>query len=213
MLPAMSEMNRGSVESFLAEGCGRCERYRTPDCKVHASRAALTELRAMLRETELAETMKWGSPCYTLDGANVVMLAARSEGCALSFFRGAALDDPDGELVRPGPHSRYGRLLIFASLEEVQARRARTQAFVAAAIALTRAGVRVEPGETEPIPAELQERLDDDPALAAAFDELTPGRQRSHVLHITRAKQEATRRRRVEACAAKIFAGKGWHDR
>ena len=27
-------MNTGSVESYLTDGCGRCDKYQTPECKV-----------------------------------------------------------------------------------------------------------------------------------------------------------------------------------
>lgn len=55
-------MNNESVDSFLRDGCGRCDKYRTPDCKVHLWTAALVELRKLLSATELDETMKWAPP-------------------------------------------------------------------------------------------------------------------------------------------------------
>lgn len=207
-------MNRGDVDSFLADGCGRCDNYKTPDCKVHQWTGPLNALRALLQETELAETMKWGSPCYTVDGKNVLMLTAFKDRCGLSFFRGSLLDDDEGLLVAPGPSSQASRELRFFSTEEVEQRREVAHRFIEQAIALTRAGERVKFKKSpEPVPDELRERLGADPELAAAFEALTPGRQRSYILHVGGAKQSATRARRADKCAPKILSGKGFNER
>jgi hypothetical protein len=60
---------------------------------------------------------------------------------------------------------------------------------------------------------ELQNRLDGDAELAAAFAALTPGRQREYNFHVSGAKQAATRERRIDRCVPKILAGKGFRDR
>ena len=207
-------MNRTSVDAYLRDGCGRCEHYRTPACKVHRWTAPLEALRALLRSTPLVEEMKWGAPCYTLDGKNVAMLAALNDSCTLSFFKGAALDDADGVLARPGPNSRFARLIHFRGLDDVQALRPAAERLVQQAIANERAGVRITPAEApEPVPAELEARLAADPELRRAFDALTPGRRRSHILHVDGAKQSATRTRRAERCAPRILAGKGFNER
>jgi len=207
-------MNKTSADAYLRDGCGRCDRYQTAACKVHLWTDALKGLRTLLLDTGLVEEMKWGSPCYTLNGKNVVMLVSLRDCCALSFFKGAALSDEEGVLESPGASSRYLRQLKYRSFEEVTSRHQSTLELVQQAIALERAGVKVEVGEArEPMPAELEERLASDPALMSAFEALTPGRQRSHILHISGAKQAETRERRVEKCAPVIFAGKGFNER
>ena len=207
-------MNRESVDAYLRDGCGRCDHYRTPSCKVHRWTEALVALRALLAETALVETMKWGSPCYTLAGKNVVMLVSQVDSCALSFFKGAALADPEGRLELPGPNSRFARLLRFGSVDEALAGRTVAAAFVEKAIAAERAGIEVRPAATvEEVPEALQRLLDEDPALAAAFEALTPGRQRSHRLYVAGAKQPATQARRAARCTNKILAGRGYHER
>lgn len=207
-------MNNESVDSYLRDGCGRCDHYRTPDCKVHLWTDVLVALRELLRETELVEDMKWGSPCYTLGGKNVVMIAALRDFCSLSFFKGVGLPDPEGALVAPGPNSRFARYLPFTSAADLDGRREQALRFIREAIELERSGVELQvEAASEPIPDELAERLDADSELRRAFEALTPGRQRSHVLHVSGAKQSATRARRVEACAGKILAGKGFNER
>jgi len=208
------KMNTTSVDAYLADGCGRCDLYRTPQCKVHTWTAPLIALRALLNETPLVETMKWGAPCYTLGGKNVVMLAALKGYCTLSFFKGAALEDPEGLLESPGPNSQHAMQLRFRSLDEVEARRGAAAAFVAQAIALEQAGVKTpRTTSTTALPEELQRSLDADPTLAAAFAALTPGRQRSYALHVSGAKQAETRARRAERCAPDILAGRGFNER
>jgi uncharacterized protein YdeI (YjbR/CyaY-like superfamily) len=206
------------VDDYLRDGCGRCEHYRTPACKVHRFRPVLEALRELARASGLDEQVKWGSPCYTLGGKNVLMLGAFVEHCRLSFFKGAALasvSGADGEaLVSPGPSSRFARYLSFGSVDEVNARRALVARLIEQAVALERAGVRVTPtGPREPMPLELEQRLAAEPALRRAFDALTPGRQRSHVLHVSGAKESETRARRAERCAPDILAGRGFRER
>lgn len=207
-------MNTTSVEAYLRDGCGRCDRYKTADCKVHRWTDALKELRALVLESGLTEEMKWGSPCYTLDGKNVVAIASLKDACVLSFFKGAILQDEDGVLRAPGPNSRFVRRFEFASVEEVRAKRAVAVELVERAVEAERSGKKVAPKPAaEPVPEELQATLDADPALANAFAALTPGRRRSHVLHVSGAKQSKTRCARAERCAAKILAGKGYNER
>ena len=206
-------MNNTSVESYLAEGCGRCKLFQTPECKVHLWTDGLIELRKILLESGLDEDMKWGSPCYSLNGQNVVMLTSFREHFALGFFKGAALPDVGGELASPGPNSRFLRRLSFTSFDDLMARRQRAVDFIKQAIKLERAGIEVDPGETEPMPIELEQRLAADADLQAAFDSLTPGRQRSFILYVSGAKQSATRESRAERCEPKIYAGKGYNER
>ena len=207
-------MNTTSVDSYLQDGCGRCEHYQTPACKVHRWTACLVRLREHACRSGLVETMKWGSPCYTLDGRNVAMIAAFKESCALSFFKGAALPDEGGLLESAGPNSHHARLLRFTTLEQVTSRADAIDRLLAAAIALERSGVKVErTAPREPIPDELAGRLAADAPLRAAFEALTPGRQRSHALHVAGAKQSETRARRVERCIPEILAGKGFNER
>ena len=207
-------MNRGDVDSYLADGCGRCERYRTPSCKVHRWTEPLKALRELLLRAGLTEEMKWGSPCYTLEGENVAMLASLEEHCGLSFFEGALLADERGLLERPGPNTRAARVLRFTSADQVRAQREAIRGLIEQAAALARAGAKVERGPTpEPVPEELQRRLDSDPELEAAFAALTPGRRRSFILHVSGAKRSETRVARVERCVPKILTGRGFDER
>ena len=206
-------MIQTDIDAFFRDGCGRCENFQTPQCKVLQWTAPLQALRALLQKSELTETMKWGSPTYTLDGKNVAMLVAFKERCALQFFKGALMEDPEALLRSPGPNSQHVRLLEVRSLSEVKKVRAAAEGFIEQAIALERSGAKVERKAASALPAELLRRFQQEPALARAFEALTPGRQRSHALHISGAKQAQTRERRVDACAELIKAGRGFNER
>lgn len=211
-------MNTGTVASFIAEGCGRCDKFQTPDCKVHLWPAEIAALRAVLTapvlvDAGLVETMKWGAPCYTHRGKNVAALAVTRTSAGVSFFQGALLEDAHGLLEKPGPNSRHARIARFTSVTAIQAARGALTTHLERAMAIALEGQTVDRAPTAAVPAALQTLFDADTALHAAWAALTPGRQRSHVLHIGGAKQDATRARRALKCAAKIRAGKGFNER
>jgi uncharacterized protein YdeI (YjbR/CyaY-like superfamily) len=79
------------------------------------------------------------------------------------------------------------------------------------AIEAEKAGLEVNFKKT-PIPKELENELDEIPALKTAFDALTPGRQRGYILYFSGAKQSKTRVSRVEKCMQQILKGKGLND-
>ena len=64
--------------------------------------AEIAELQSILSGFNLREECKWGKPCYTMDGKNVVIIQGFKEYCALGFFQGALLKDPKKLLVQLG---------------------------------------------------------------------------------------------------------------
>lgn len=207
-------MNTTNVDAYLRDGCGRCELYQTEACKVRTWTAPLEALRAILLASGLAETMKWGSPCYTADGKNVALLASLKTSCTLSFFRGAELVDAAGLLQLAGPNSKVGRVMRFQSVDDVLRVRNEIASYLAQAAALEAAGKRPPRAPvSEPLPEELARRLAADPALSRAFEGLTPGRRRGHALYVASAKLAETRARRVERCVPLILAGLGFEER
>ncbi len=201
-------------ENYLAEGCGRCALGGTPDCKVNAWVDELRSLRQLVLECGLAEEIKWSVPCYTLNGSNVAMVSAFRDYACLSFFKGSLLRDPEGLLVKPGEHSQAARQLRFTAVQEIRGREPAIRALLVEAINAEKSGKKVPfKKNPEPVPEELQERLRADPALKAAFEALSPGRQRGYILYVSGAKQSATRMARVEKYIPRILEGKGIHDR
>lgn len=170
-------------------------------------------LRAILRSEGLEEALKWRKPCYTHDGQNIAILQRMKRFLALMFFKGALLDDPEGALESQGENSRSARRLCFTSVAQVEEREAVVRALVRSAIQVEAEGLELPERPAAVLAPELQERLDADPALKAAFEALTPGRQRAYNLHVAGAKQSSTRARRVAQHVPKILAGKGLRDR
>lgn len=191
------------------------------DPEVEAFFAALTvrreemaALRAILLDCGLVEAFKWRAPVYTVDGGNVAILWGFSDHCALGFFKGVLLDDPEGLLVAPGENSRSARKIVAGSVAEIAAMAPTLRRYVEAAMAVERAGLKVAlPKDDLDMPEELSARMEGDPDFAAAFRGLTPGRRRGWILHFSQPKQGKTRTARIDRAAPRILAGKGMHDR
>ncbi len=177
-------------------------------------KAEIAEMRRVLAGLAMKEACKWGKPTYTVDGKNVVILQGFKDCFALGFFQGALLKDRKKVLVQLG-QVQAGRVMKFASVKDIQARAATIEAYVREAIAVEKAGLRIEKRETSdfPVPVELTERFRSDPRLRRAFAALTPGRQRSYLYHFGAAKQSATRVARIEKAMPAIFEGRGFLER
>ncbi|NJL14960.1 MAG: hypothetical protein HC913_19495 [Microscillaceae bacterium] len=202
------------VDQYLLVGCMRCKLGGSPECKVHPWREMLITLRQLLLATELAETLKWGVPCYTLENKNVLLLSALKNYVGLSFFKGALLSDPHHILQKPGEHSHSDRLIRFTNLEQIVEQEPLIKAYIQEAIELEKSGCRVPLAKkSEPFPAELEITFTQDTALKKAFESLSPGRKRGYLLYFSQAKQSTTRLSRIEKCRQKILNGEGLHDK
>ena len=172
----------------------------------------MTALQAVLLGCGLDEEIKWGKPCYASGGKNIAIVQEMNDFLALMFFKGALLRDPQGVLKEQGPNSRSALRMEFTSVDDVTAMADTIGAYVTEAIAVEAAGLTVEPAPDLVLVDELQQRLDDDAELKAAFEALTPGRRREYNLIIGDAKQSTTRAARVEKYVERILAGKGLRD-
>jgi len=175
--------------------------------------AEIAELQGILSGFDLKEECKWGKPCYTLDGRNVVIIQGFKEYCALGFFKGALLKDPKKLLVQLG-QVRAARVMKFTSAHEIAAKAATIKAYMREAIAAETAGLKVETKPAEfAVPDELEEKFRKDLAFRRAFEALTPGRQRGYLFYFTGAKQSGTRTARIEKAVPAILAGRGFQER
>ncbi|HXJ21598.1 MAG TPA: YdeI/OmpD-associated family protein [Polyangia bacterium] len=176
--------------------------------------AEIAAMRRVLAGFAMTEERKWGKPTYTVDGKNVVILQGFKEYFALGFFQGALLKDSKKVLVQLG-QVQAGRVMKFTSAKEITAKAATIKAYVREAIAVGKAGLRVERKKTSdfPVPEELTARFRKDARLKRAFEALTPGRQRSYLYHFAAAKQSATRAARIERAMPAIFEGRGFLER
>lgn len=203
-----------SVDNYFIEGCGRCELGGTPECKVNLWSSELKLLRRIILDCGLTEESKWGTPCYTFQGKNVLMLSGLREYCCISFFKGSLLSDEKKLLTKPGPNSQAARLFKFKNVDEIEKIESDIKAYIFESIEVERAGLNVVfKKNPEPIPAELGTKFEEDPVLKTAFDALTPGRQRGYILHFSQPKKSETRVSRIDKCIPMILAGIGLHDK
>jgi uncharacterized protein YdeI (YjbR/CyaY-like superfamily) len=202
------------VDDFFAKGCGRCGRFDTPDCASQIWAEGLRELRAVCRESGLAETVKWGHPCYMLGERNIALIGALRGDFRLIFMNAALMTDPEGVLERQGANTRHPDMIRLSGAARVDALRPTILAYLQEARGYAAAGLKPPHAPAEfALPDELVEALDADPELAEAFLALTPGRQRSYVLNLNAAKAAVTRMSRIAKFRDRILAGKGANER
>ena len=172
------------------------------------------ELRRILLECPLTEELKWGQPCYTVQGKNVILIGGFKEYITLLFFKGALLQDPENILHRIGEHTQAGRQIRFTSLREIIDQEAILKAYIHDAIDVEKMGLKVQLKKHSEysIPEELQHAFDENPALKTAFEALTPGRQKAYIFHFSAPKQSKTRVSRIEKAMPQILDGKGLND-
>jgi uncharacterized protein YdeI (YjbR/CyaY-like superfamily) len=173
--------------------------------------AALQEI---ARSCGLVEKIKWGKPCYTLAGKNIVLLQRFNDYLALMFFKGALLKDPEQLLFRIGEHMQAPRQLRFRNVADVTRLQPTIKAYIEEAMELERSGAKVarKKATEYEIPEELEARLQTDATLKEAFSALSPGRQKGYLFQIAAAKQSSTRVARIEKFRPRILAGKGIYD-
>ena len=172
------------------------------------------KLRKIILDCGLVEELKWGCPCYTFENTNIVLIHGFKEYCALLFFKGALLNDPNGILIQQTKNVQSARQIRFTNTKEIVKMEKILKAYVYEAIEVERAGLKVKLKKTSEfkVPEEFQKRLDKSTALKKAFDTLTPGRQRAYIFYFSQAKQSKTREARVEKYIKQILNGKGLDD-
>ncbi len=198
------------IEDYFTKGCGRCDRFDTPDCSTRHWAPGLAALRALCLQAGLTEHVKWGHPCYMHAGRNIAIFGAFRGDFRLTFFNAALLKDPEGMLQKQGPNTRHPDAIRFTDNAQVGSLAPVILRYLEEAKGYAEAGI-TPPKDTSDLdlPEELIEALDADPELAEAFHALTPGRQKSHVLQLTSTKTPATRINRITRLRPKILAGKG----
>jgi uncharacterized protein YdeI (YjbR/CyaY-like superfamily) len=172
------------------------------------------ELRKIVADCGLTEELKWGCPCYTFKGKNIVLIHGFKDYCALLFMKGALLHNTDGLLIQQTKNVQAARQIRFTNLKEIVKLAPTLKAYIYEAIEVERAGLSISLKETAAFEMveEFQTKLDELPALQKAFEALTPGRQRAYMLHFSAAKQAKTRESRIEKWIPSILKGKGLND-
>ncbi len=182
--------------------------------KIEKWRDELNKLRMIILDCQLTEEMKWGVPCYTFQGKNVVLIHGFKNYCAILFIKGAMLKDPNGVLIQQTKNVQAGRQIQFTNVQDIVEMETVLKAYIDEAIEVEKSNLKVDYKKPREFmaPEEFQKRLNEIPALQSAFHALTPGRQRAYLLYFTGAKQSKTREARVEKYIPQILAGKGLDD-
>lgn len=188
-------------------------RSKAPASRTKAWRDESAALRAILLDCGLEEHIKWGKRCYAFEGKNIAIIQKMKAFLALMFFKGALLKDAQQVLKRPGDHSNSARRFEFTNVRDIAESRAVVQRYVREAIEIEGSGLTVAKPAKLVLCDELRARCEQDPAFAAAFASLTPGRQRGYNIYFSAAKKSQTRERRIDKYVQRILDGKGIHDR
>ena len=172
------------------------------------------KLRSIVLDCQLSEELKWGVPCYTVRDKNVVLIHGFKDYCALLFFKGALLHDPKDILVQQTENVQVARQIRFTGVQDIDDLEADLKEYIREAVEVEESGLKValkKPSEFK-VPDEFQSKLNEIPGLKAAFEALTPGRQRAYLFYFAVPKQSKTRESRIEKSIQRIMDGKGLND-
>jgi uncharacterized protein YdeI (YjbR/CyaY-like superfamily) len=172
------------------------------------------KLRTIVLDCGLTEELKWGCPCYTFEKKNVVLIHGFKEYCALLFFKGALLKDPNNILIQQTENVQAARQIRFRSVAEIAKLKTTLKAYIKEAVQVEKAGLKVNLKRTAEFktPDEFKNKLDEVAGLKRAFGALTPGRQKAYLLYFSQPKQSKTRQARIEKSVPQILKGKGLND-
>lgn len=170
-------------------------------------------LRTIILDCQLAEDFKWGKPCYSFQGKNIVIIQGFKEYFALLFFKGGIMKDSKHLLVKMGENTQAGRQMRFENVQDILDKKSIIKDYIFEAVEIEERGEKVEiKKEATPIPEEFQIKLNENPELKSAFESLTPGRQRAYLFHFSATKQSKTRESRIEKSIPNILEGKGMNE-
>ena len=176
--------------------------------------AEFEKLRAIILDANLTEEVKWGAPCYTLEGNNVVLIHGFKEYCAILFIKGVLLDDSLGILIQQTENVQSARQIRFSSMDDIDKMESVLKTYILNAIEVEKSGVKVVNQNSNDLvfADEFKQKLSEVSGLQAAFDALTPGRKRAYNFYFSAPKKSKTREARVEKYFQKILKGKGLDD-
>lgn len=174
----------------------------------------MRQIAAILEKAPLQKTIKWASEVYTYNGKNVVSYGGFNHFFSIWFYNGVFLKDPYKVLITASEgKTKSLRQWRFTSGAEIDEEK--ILAYVFEAIEVEKKGLKIQPEKPAllPTPQLLEEALQADKNLKAAFEHLTPGRQKEYILYLNEAKQEATRHKRLEKIKPMILQGTGLNDK
>lgn len=210
----MPQFQSWNVDHILTQGCMRCPKGATPDCKMIRWTSELQLLRKIILECNLDETVKWGQACYTYKSKNIALIHGFKSYCAILFFKGYALQDRKNVLIQQTEHVQTARQFRFTKLSEIKSHKHYLIELLKSAIGIEKDEKQIAHPQQKSIewPDELIQIFNLDSAFKSAFEKLTTGRRRAYLIFFTSAKHASTRIERINKYKAEILQGKGMHD-
>lgn len=169
---------------------------------------------SIINKLPLEKTVKWGADVYTYNGKNVVSYGGFKNFFTIWFYNGVFLEDKHNVLVNAQEgKTKSLRQWRFTSIKEIDEKL--VTAYINEAIEIEKKGLKIQPEKFTAIPvAELLENeFKSNKILKAAFEKLTPGKQKEYIVYINEAKQEATKLKRIEKIIPMISQGIGLNDK
>ena len=191
--------------------------YKTVDAYIKGNErwtSELEQLRKILNGTPLEETVKWGGPCYTYGGKNLVGIGAFKTYFGLWFHQGALLSD-EAQVLQNAQEGKTKALRQWRMTSKKDIKARTIKAYVKEAIELQTKGKEIKPDRNKPliIPPELKKALSKNTEARTVFEKLTKGRQREYADYIAEAKRDATKASRLKKILPMITAGASLHDK
>ena len=181
--------------------------------KVNNWEEELLFLKSIIDKTELVETIKWGGPIYVYNKKNVIGIGGFKNYFAIWFLNGVFLKDEKKRLINAQEDkTKSMRQWRFTSKDEVN--EAEVLEYILEAIENEKQGKIIKPTKKEAIVSELfQKELDQNSALAEAFQKFSPYKQYEFLEYIESAKQEKTKLSRIEKVIPMILNNIGLNDK
>ncbi|HJY13157.1 MAG TPA: DUF1801 domain-containing protein [Flavobacterium sp.] len=181
--------------------------------KINQWEEELLFLKSIIDKTELVETIKWGAPIYVYNKRNVIGIGGFKNYFAIWFLNGVFLKDEKKRLINAQEdRTKSMRQWRFTSKEEVNEKE--VLEYILEAIENEKQGKIIKPSKKEAIVSELlQKEMDQNPALAEAFQKFSPYKQYEFLEYIETAKQEKTKLSRIEKVIPMILRNVGLNDK
>ena len=193
----------------------RSEKVEAYFAEEHHYKKAIGILRDLALKTDLEETFKWLFPTYTVNNKNVLSICKFKNHFGIWFFNGVFLNDPNNVLENAQEgKTKAMRHWKFHSLEDIN--ETQVLGYIREAIENQKNHRVLAPSKSTKkvaIPELLAKKLDNDKKLKLAFYKMSDYKQKEFNEHITSAKQEKTKLRRLEKIIPMILRGEGLSDR
>lgn len=179
----------------------------------HLWEEELLLLKSIIDKTELEETVKWGGPVYVYNKKNIIGIGGFKDYFTIWFFNGVFLKDEKKKLINAQEDKTKSlRQWRFTSKDDVNENE--VFEYIAEAIENEKQGKIIKPSKKEAIvSALLQKEMDQNPALAEAFQKFSPYKQYEFLEYIETAKQEKTKLSRIEKVIPIILRNVGLNDK